>query len=241
MTGVQTCALRSYSNTYTLKEGFDILNNPDLVLSNIGIAVLSSMAFFKWKKINTITKGKTNTNPISIKVGNDLRGSYLEKQKAFTNVTSKTFKTEICTYEKLPNEFVTIRLIRKWETKISTIGEFTIDGSEIKGYILEEKGPDTTTSGIEQRVPVGTYNLKWHNGKKQKGVLKLYNDVVSESRAILIHSGNKASETEGCLLVGTSKSVDYVGVSKPKLSEINDFVKLKGIEGAKIIITAKYE
>lgn len=171
-------------------------------------------------------------------------GSHDKKQKVFTAVTSVTFKTGQCEYKKgaatAPADKVIIRLIRKWETEISTIGEFTIDGSDIKGYILEEKGPDTTVSGIEQRVPVGTYNLKWHNGKKQKGVLKLYNSSVSEDRAILIHSGNKAADTEGCLLAGTSKSTDYVSGSKPKLKEINDYVTLKGIDGAKIIITANY-
>jgi muramidase (phage lysozyme)/plastocyanin len=136
---------------------------------------------------------------------------------------------------------VTIRLVRKWETKNSTIGEFTIDGSEIKGFILEEKGPDTTVSGIEQRVPVGTYNLEWHNGTKKKNVLKLSNDEVPASRAILIHSGNDANDTEGCLLAGSTRSKDFVGESKTKLSEINNYVKLKGIKGARIIITANYE
>jgi len=136
---------------------------------------------------------------------------------------------------------VTIRLVRKWQTKVSTIGEFTIDGTDIKGYILEEKGPDTTTSGIEQRIPVGTYNLVWHNGTRKKNVLKLYNAEVSQSRAILIHSGNDASDTEGCLLAGSTRSKDFVGNSQAKLKEINDYVKLKGIDGAKIIITANYE
>lgn len=142
---------------------------------------------------------------------------------------------------KATNTGVTIRLVRKWQTKLSTIGEFTIDGTDIKGYILEEKGPDTTTSGIEQRIPVGTYNLVWHNGTKKKNVLKLYNADVSQSRAILIHSGNDASDTEGCLLVGSTRSKDFVGNSQIKLKEINDYVKLKGIDGSKIIITANYE
>ncbi|HCR76182.1 MAG TPA: hypothetical protein DIW37_07240, partial [Chryseobacterium sp.] len=136
---------------------------------------------------------------------------------------------------------VTIRLTRKWQTDKSTIGEFTIDNSEIKGYILEEKGPDTTVSGIEQRVPVGTYNLEWHAGTKIKKGLKLYNDVVSKSRAILIHSGNTADDTEGCLLPGSTKSKDFVGGSKVKLKEIFDYVEEIGIKDAKIIISQAYE
>lgn len=139
------------------------------------------------------------------------------------------------------NSSVTIRLTRKWQTDKSTIGEFTIDNTEIKGYILEEKGPDTTVSGIEQRVPVGTYNLEWHAGTKIKKGLKLSNDVVSKSRAILIHSGNTADDTEGCLLPGSTKSKDFVGNSKAKLKEIFDYVEEIGIKDAKIIISQAYE
>ncbi len=135
---------------------------------------------------------------------------------------------------------VIIRLERKWETDNSTIGEFTIDETDIDGYILEEKGPSTTVSGIEQRVPVGTYNLIWHNGTKFKDVLKLYNDDVPVGRAILIHAGNSALDTEGCLLPGTSKSTDWVSGSKAKLKEINDYVKEVGIEDAKIVITENF-
>ncbi len=136
---------------------------------------------------------------------------------------------------------VTIRLVRKWETNKSTIGEFSIDNTNVKGYIIEEKGPDTTTSGIEQRIPIGTYNLEWHSGTKIKKGLKLYNDVVSKSRAILIHAGNSADDTEGCLLPGSIKSQDYVGGSRDKLKEIFDYIEEIGIENAKIIITQAYE
>lgn len=139
------------------------------------------------------------------------------------------------------SERVTIRLVRKWQTNKSTIGEFTIDNTDIKGYFLEEKGPDTTTSGVEQRVPIGTYNLEWHFGTKIKKGLKLYNDVVSKDRAILIHSGNTADDTEGCLIAGSSKSVDFVGGSRDKLKEIFDFVEEIGIKDAQIIITQAYE
>ncbi|MGB0788770.1 MAG: DUF5675 family protein [Marinirhabdus sp.] len=139
------------------------------------------------------------------------------------------------------NIVVVIRLVRKWETDISTIGEFTIDNSDITGFMLEEKGPDTTKSGLDRRVPIGTYDLEWHNGKRFKGVLKLSNGAVPASRAILIHAGNRATDTEGCLLPGFTKGVNSVGSSKKKLNEILEFVKQKGIEKAQIIITQAYE
>ena len=64
---------------------------------------------------------------------------------------------------------------------------------------------------------------------------------MSINRAILIHAGNTASDTEGCLLPGKTKSTDFVGQSKKLVKEIYDFVEEKGIKDAKIIITQDYE
>ncbi|WP_137905897.1 hypothetical protein [Chryseobacterium sp. 2VB] len=98
-----------YANTYTKKEGADIIADPDLVLTNISAAVISSMAFFKWKGINTIVNGSKDTLPVSKKVGKmvatkDENGkdsdNYAEKQKAFDDHTSKTFKTSECEWGK---------------------------------------------------------------------------------------------------------------------------------------------
>ena len=149
---------------------------------------------------------------------------------------------------------VVFKLIRKWQTRESTIGEFTIEGTSISGYILEEKGPDTVISGIEQRIPVGIYNLSCHVGSHIKKGIKVYNNAVSINRAILIHSGNRATDTEGCLIVGATKSKDYVGSSASKLKEIFQFLENEvGVEGGswkngarfkkpvKLIITAQYE
>jgi len=240
------------ANKYTLKyENADIVRDSDLVAKDIKIAVLSSMAFFDMYGVNKKANGcKDVKKKIAPMIGNNVplangKTNHGEKQEAFDEKTSKVFLIDNCkhgtTNKKDDSEKVTIRLVRKWQTDKSTIGEFTIDNSEIKGYFLEEKGPDTTVSGIQQRIPVGTYNLKWHSGSKQKGVLKLYNSEVPESRAILIHTGNTAADTEGCLLAGSTQSKDFVGGSKPKLKEINDYVTEKGIDGAKIIITAEYE
>lgn len=174
----------------------------------------------------------------------------LQERRNYTNTLKKIFKfpqdcvnkiSEKASTSTTDEKSVTIRLVRKWETKKSTIGEFTIDDSEIKGFILEEKGPDTTKSKMEQRIPIGTYNLAWHSGTKIKKGLKVYNSDVSKDRAILIHSGNTANDTEGCLLPGSTRSVDFVGKSKDKLNEIFDYIEEKGIDNAKIIITQKYE
>lgn len=84
------------ANVYTMREGSDIIANPDLVISDLSVAVLSSMVFFKWKKINKITYGQSDTLPISRKVGKEVGSSYTEKQNAFDQHTKITFKTNQC-------------------------------------------------------------------------------------------------------------------------------------------------
>ena len=89
-----------YANTYTKKEGADIITNSDMVATDVSIAVLSSMAFWKWKKIYNKCNGISNNKSISTLVGNDVRGSYDEKQKVFTKTTSVVFKIDDCVWGK---------------------------------------------------------------------------------------------------------------------------------------------
>ncbi|MDE0724578.1 MAG: DUF5675 family protein [Alphaproteobacteria bacterium] len=49
-------------------------------------------------------------------------------------------------------------------------------------------------------IPAGVYTCVKHHGKKYKDVWRLEN--VKDRSAILIHAGNTASDTEGCILVG---------------------------------------
>nr|WP_294926591.1 DUF5675 family protein [uncultured Flavobacterium sp.] len=224
----------------------DLIKNPEL-LEEPKYAAMS--AFSYWINNNLNIKADLGFKPANVDaitkiINKNLDASHYEKRRKTFVKAKEVYQLDKCkniTTKESTSTSVTIRLIRKWQTEKSTIGEFTIDDSDITGYILEEKGPDTTISGIEQRVPIGTYNLVWHNGTKFKNVLKLYNSDVSIDRAILIHSGNSAESTEGCLLPGSSKSLDWVSNSRDKLVEINEYVKSVGIENAKIIITQDYE
>ena len=94
-----------YANTYTKKENADIIANPDLVTTDITIGVISSMAFFKWKKINILANGNRNTKSICKEVGNDVdttdpngkpSRNHAEKIIFFNNSSSKVFKIEEC-------------------------------------------------------------------------------------------------------------------------------------------------
>ncbi|GAA4202651.1 hypothetical protein GCM10022289_17720 [Pedobacter jeongneungensis] len=90
-----------YANAYTKKENFDIIANPDLVLTNITAATLSSMAFFKWKGLIAISNGFSINILVSKGVGNEVKKSYSEKQKAFDDYTSRIFRTKDCDWNKI--------------------------------------------------------------------------------------------------------------------------------------------
>ena len=125
---------------------------------------------------------------------------------------------------------------RLTEGKDFTIGEFRILGTRIRGYFLEPGGPSTKQTGLDRRIPPGAYNLVWHKGKHWSNVVKLYNDEVPISRAILIHSGNSGKDTEGCLIAGSRASGTYVTESKAMLQRINKFLKSKTLRQVQLII-----
>jgi len=99
-----------YANTYTKKENADIIANPDLVMTDITIGVISSMAFFKWKKINFLANRNRNTKSVCKLVGEgnpeiyDPNGkksdNHTEKKIFFENFSSKVFKIDECLWSK---------------------------------------------------------------------------------------------------------------------------------------------
>jgi hypothetical protein len=135
----------------------------------------------------------------------------------------------------------TIRVVRKWQTPSSTISEFSIDDSEISGYILEPQGPSTTLSGLDRRIPTGTYNLDWYNSPSFGKILpRLSNSDVSKTRYILIHSGNFPAETLGCLMPGASKGANFVNSSASLTRQIIKHLQSCDINKSSVIITEEF-
>lgn len=100
----------SKANVFTKKyENVDILANSDLVAHDLKIAVLSSMAFFVFSKINIKANGTKNViNDICPLVGNDVslaggKTNHKEKQDAFDKYTSVVFQVDKCLWGKLDN------------------------------------------------------------------------------------------------------------------------------------------
>ena len=118
-----------------------------------------------------------------------------------------------------------IELKRKEFTPNSIIGEVFID-DEFFCYSIENPKIGSA-AGQDLAIPYGDYRLSYHSPSrfeaglhslmkddKSYKMLCLSNERVPKSRAILIHWGNTAKDTEGCIILGKTKDKDFIGNSK---------------------------
>lgn len=99
---------------------------------------------------------------------------------------------------------------RKKSTENSTISELYID-SMFQCYILELPVMSEPLPG-RCAIPAGTYEIviQWSPHFNRYN-MRLVN--VPGFEGVEIHTGNTPADTEGCLIVGTIQSPDYVGNS----------------------------
>jgi len=116
-------------------------------------------------------------------------------------------------------------------TDKSTIGELYIDG-EFFCYTLEDVVREEKISG-ETAIPAGTYKVSITFSPHFQRYLPLLLDVPN-FEGVRIHPGNKASDTEGCLLVGSTKSKDFIGNSRTTFELL--YEKLKSEEDIELSI-----
>jgi hypothetical protein len=104
-----------------------------------------------------------------------------------------------------------LKLVRKTFTEQSTIGELSVNG-KFECFTLEDKVRAVKIHG-STAIPEGIYEVVITFSDKFKKQLPLLLDVPN-FEGIRIHSGNVAADTEGCILVGQTKSQDFVGGSR---------------------------
>lgn len=133
----------TYANNFTRKENADILQYPGLVATDIKIAVLSSMAFWKWKKLAYMSNGNTEvTTQISKVVGLDTisngKSAHAEKKHFFASTSSVLFRTKDCLYKQAVND-VPNRYIIKIDKFSYELAEANADSGQYK-YDLYNTG-----------------------------------------------------------------------------------------------------
>ena len=102
-------------------------------------------------------------------------------------------------------------LKRLHRTDNSTIGELSIDG-KFECYTLEDKERDVKIKS-ETAIPKGTYKVIINKSNRFKKLLPLLIDVKN-FEGVRIHPGNTNHDTEGCILVGSKRSLDFIGGSR---------------------------
>lgn len=123
-----------------------------------------------------------------------------------------------------------LKLIRKVFTDKSTIGELYVNG-KFECFTLEDKDRKLESGGKKEyavtAIPKGTYQVvNSFSNRFQKYLPELLN--VPQFSGVRIHPGNKAEDSEGCILVGTTKSQDFIGNSRGAFAAL--FTKIKAVE-----------
>lgn len=126
-----------------------------------------------------------------------------------------------------------LELKRRFLGESYTIGSLSIDGKKFCDT-LEDKVRDLNKNGVfdgdekkvyaETAIPYGTYNVVVDYSPKFKRVLpRLQN--VKHFEGILIHRGNTAEDSAGCILVGENKVKGKVVNSTPYEKELVRILK----------------
>ena len=104
----------------------------------------------------------------------------------------------------------------------STIGELSVDG-QFECYTLEDKVRPVKIKG-KTAIPAGQYEVVINFSQRfQKPLPLLLN--VPNFEGVRIHPGNVSANTEGCILVGDTKGVNFVGQSRVAFNRL--FQKMK--------------
>lgn len=113
-----------------------------------------------------------------------------------------------------------IHLIRTVFTDKSTAGVVSVNGLH-QCFSLEdicrEKPPGTWRKALKvagkTAIPYGTYEVVVTFSNRFKKPLPLLLGVP-DFEGVRIHAGNTSEDTEGCILVGETRSPDFVGNSR---------------------------
>lgn len=125
-----------------------------------------------------------------------------------------------------------IKIKRIYRSENSTIGEMTVDG-KWECYTLEDKEREIKIKS-ETAIPKGTYKVIINQSNRFKKLLPLLLNVPN-FEGVRIHPGNSNHDTEGCILVGRTRSKDFIGQSRKAFESL--FAKMKLAKEITLIIS----
>lgn len=130
-----------------------------------------------------------------------------------------------------------LSLKRTTFTAESTIGKLSIDG-RYECLVLEDVVRKAGAPKVygKTAIPAGTYPVTITYSNRFRRLMPLLGNVPGFA-GIRIHSGNTAADTEGCLLVGTTQSKDFVGNSRAAYAVLYARIKEALDAGEPVTIT----
>lgn len=142
-----------------------------------------------------------------------------------------------------------IELHRKWRKKGYSIGILYVDGQRICETLEDQDrglSKDMPLKEIkakkvygETAIPIGTYQVTWTYSPRFKKMLPLINNVPGYD-GIRIHSGNKAKDTEGCILCGRNTEPGTVTNSRYWTNKVNSMIEAAVKMKSTVMITIHY-
>ena len=112
---------------------------------------------------------------------------------------------------------IELTLKRGKSSQRSTIGELSCNGAlqcfTLEDVVREVKIPRETA------IPAGRYRVIFNFSNRFKKVMPLLVNVP-DFEGVRIHPGNTDADTDGCILVGTTKSADFIGNSRVAYDEL---------------------
>jgi hypothetical protein len=125
-------------------------------------------------------------------------------------------------------------LVREPSERGRTFGVLFVNG-RYQCFTLEDEQRMTKIAGVTC-IPAGTYKVSITYSPKFDRRLPLIHDVPGFT-GIRIHTGNTASDTEGCILPGLGRQGDAIVLSKPAFDQL--FALIEKADLAKELITIK--
>lgn len=149
-----------------------------------------------------------------------------------------------------------LKVERKWPKATYTIGRLFVDGKYFCNTLEDRDRGLFQTDSLEQikslkvygetAIPAGTYEVSLSILSPKYGAIKWYNELcggkmprllgVPGFEGILIHPGNTALDTLGCILVGKNTKVGQLTESKATFKALYKEMKKAWKNGEKIFI-----
>jgi hypothetical protein len=118
----------------------------------------------------------------------------------------------------------------------STIGEMSIDGDYFCFTLEDVVRPPGVKVQDQTAIPPSRYRVTIeHSPAFKRDMPRLHG--VEGFTGILIHNGNTADHTSGCILVGATRSKDFIGNSVATFNALFALIQARVAIGEEIYIT----